>query len=129
MNAKLDYLVPVVLRLGLAAVFVWFGVSQLLDPGAWIGFVPAFIIHSPIKPETVINLNGWFEMAGAVLLVIGWWVRPVALILAIHLAFIAIETGGAIGVRDFGLTIACLALALASPDSWTLDSKLRRPKS
>ena len=121
---KLDHLVPVVLRLGLAMVFVWFGTHQLLDPGSWIAFVPAFTTNPWISPETIILLSGWLEIVGAALLITGFWMRPVALILGLHMLFIAIETGGAIGVRDFGLTVACIALALSTPDCWTLDHKL-----
>jgi uncharacterized membrane protein YphA (DoxX/SURF4 family) len=120
---KLDYLAPLVLRLGLAIVFAWFGLQQLTDPGSWIAFVPAFTTNPLISPETIILLNGWLEVVGAVLLVMGFQTRIVALVLGLHMLFIAIETGGAIGVRDFGLTVACLALALLTPDRWSIDHK------
>lgn len=124
---RLDHLVPVVLRLGMAIVFAWFGSRQLLDPSGWTAFVPEFTSNPWISPETIILLNGWTEVVGAILLVIGLWTRPAALILGLHMLFIAIETGGAIGVRDFGLAVACLALALTTPDRWTLDAKLDSP--
>ncbi|MEK7183068.1 MAG: DoxX family protein [Patescibacteria group bacterium] len=121
---KLDHLVPVVLRLGLAVVFIWFGAHQLIDPSSWTVYIPAFTNNPLISAETIILLNGWVEIVGAALLLAGFWMRPVAFILAIHMLFLAIEMGGAIGVRDFGLAIACLALALSTPDRWTLDHKL-----
>lgn len=121
---KYDHLVPVVLRFGLAAVFIWFGAHQLLDPTDWTAYVPAFTANSLLSPTSIILLNGWLEVCGAVMLILGFWTRPVALVLGLHMLFIAIETGGAIGVRDLGITVACLALSLATPDDWTLDAKL-----
>lgn len=119
-------LVPVILRLGLAVVFAWFGLQQLIDPSTWTAFVPAFTTNPWISAETLILLNGWMEVMGALLLLTGLWLRPAALILGLHMLFIAMETGGAIGMRDFGLTVACLALALTIPDKWTLDVKLMK---
>ena len=120
---KLDYFVPVVLRFGLAVVFAWFGAKQLIDPSTWTAFVPAFTTNPWISAESIILLNGWMEVVGAALLVTGLWTRPVALILGLHMLFIALDTGGAIGMRDFGITTACIALALSTPDGWTLDDK------
>jgi uncharacterized membrane protein YphA (DoxX/SURF4 family) len=119
-----DQLVPVVLRLGLAAVFAWFGAHQLFEPSNWTAYVPAFTTNAFISAESIILLNGWLEVWGALFLVLGFWTRPVALVLGLHMLFIAIDTGGAIGVRDFGLAAACLALALSTPDRFTLDRKL-----
>ena len=121
---KLDCLVPVILRYGMAVVFAWFGAKQLIDPSTWTAFVPAFTTNPWISPETIILLNGWMEVVGAALLLAGFWMRPVALVLGLHMLFISIETGGAIGMRDFGLTVACLAIASSTPDKWTLDKKL-----
>ena len=118
---KPNDLVPVVLRLGLAVVFVWFGSQQLANPAVWSAFVPALTTNPWISPSSLVLLNGWMELFGALLLMLGLWLRPVALILGLHLLLIAIEASGAIGVRDFGLAIACFALALALPDRWTLD--------
>ena len=122
---KFDYLVPLVLRLGMAVVFAWFGLQQLIDPGSWIAFVPTFTTNPLISPESIILLNGWLEVVGAALLVMGFRTRIIALVLGLHMLFIAIETGGAIGVRDFGLTVACLALALITPDRWSLDARFK----
>jgi uncharacterized membrane protein YphA (DoxX/SURF4 family) len=101
----------------------------LIDPQGWTVFVPEFLQDSFIPSVTIILLNGWMEVIGAALLIAGFWMRPVALVLGIHMLLIAIETGGAIGVRDFGLTVACIALALSLPDRWTLDHKLEAQPS
>lgn len=103
-----------VLRLGLAAVFLWFGFSQLFNGIAWVGFVPDWAVaffHLP--PAMIVLGNGLFEAVLGALLGMGLWVRPVALLLAFHMAAIVFELGlTPIGVRDFGLTLATIAVAL-----------------
>jgi len=57
-----------------------------------------------------------------ILLGIGFWTRWVALLLALHLFFIAYEIGyNDIGVRDFCLAIATSSVALYSSDIYTFD--------
>lgn len=103
-----------VLRLGLAALFLWFGFSQLLDGLNWVGWVPAWaveVLHIP--PAMIVLGNGAFEVVMGGLLAFNVFTRWAALALALHLAVITVEIGmNEIGVRDFGLTMATLALAL-----------------
>lgn len=103
-----------VLRYGLAAMFLWFGFSQLLDSVNWVGWVPEWAVNIlGIPPAFIVLANGTFEVIAGALLAAGFFVRPVAVLLALHLAFITVEIGlTAIGVRDFGLTMATVALAL-----------------
>lgn len=103
-----------VLRVGLAAVFLWFGFSQLFDSLNWIGWVPEWAVNLfHIPPAFIVLANGTFEVIAGALLVANFFVRPVAILLALHLVVITVEIGfNAIGVRDFGLTMATLALAL-----------------
>ncbi|MES2135303.1 MAG: DoxX family protein [Patescibacteria group bacterium] len=103
-----------VLRLGLSAVFLWFGFSQLMDGIAWVAWVPEWAVNLLHLPPAMIVLgNGLFEVVFGTLLAIGLWTPYIALILALHLAVITFDIGlTAIGVRDFGLTIATIALAL-----------------
>ena len=102
------------LRLGLASVFLWFGFSQLLDGLAWVGWVPLWavaLLHLP--PAMIVLGNGLIEVVLGTLLAMGLWVYPIASLLALHMAIITFDIGlTAIGVRDFGLTIATAALAL-----------------
>lgn len=126
---NLDRFTPLVLRLGLAVVFAWFGLHQLFDPTSWVVFVPGFAQHLWLSPTTIILLNGWLEVVGAALFIFGFWTRPLAFLLGLHMLFISLDAGGAIGVRDFGITIACLALACATPDRWTLDAIFARSTS
>ncbi len=113
----------VLLRWSWALLFVWFGVQQLIDPGAWISFLPVWTGYFPIPAEMLIQLNGWLELCLAILLLLGNYTRFTATLLALHLAGIAITAGGAIGVRDAALAMVGASLALSKPDEWTLDAK------
>lgn len=102
-----------ILRLGLAAMYLWFGFSQLLDTVNWVGWVPEWAVNIlNIPPALIVLGNGLFEVVLGGMLALGLFVRPVAIILGLHLALITIEIGmTAIGVRDFALTCATFALA------------------
>lgn len=103
-----------ILRLGLAALFLWFGFSQLFDGLNWVGWVPAWAVEVlNIPPAMIVLGNGAFEVVLGGFLAFNVWTRWAALALALHLAVITVEIGmNEIGVRDFGLTMATLALAL-----------------
>ena len=105
-----------VLRFGLAAVFLWFGFSQLFDGINWVAWVPDWavsLLHLP--PAMIVLGNGLFEVVLGTLLALGVRTTPVAYILALHLFIIVVDIGlTAVGVRDFGLMMAVLALGLLS---------------
>ena len=115
-----------ILRLGFALVFVWFASSQLQNPEAWTGFLPAFIDKLPISAVAFVKINALYEIISAALLILGVWVRPVALFLAVHLFGIAFTVGfEATGVRDFGLAIGALALAIGGAGSFSIDNRAK----
>lgn len=103
-----------VLRLGLSAVFLWFGFSQLIDSLNWVGLVPDWATNLlRIPPAMIVMGNGLFEIVLGTLLAMGFFVRIISLVLALHLLPIALDFGlVATGVRDFGLVFASLALSL-----------------
>lgn len=113
------------LRYSLAALFLWFGWQQLADPALWIGFLPEWTAYFPVPGEMIVRLNGWLEIVGAFFLIIGIFTKLAAWILGLHLLAIALATGGALGVRDGVLALACFSLALASPDHLTLEKRLK----
>ena len=114
----------VLLRWSWALLFVWFGTQQLMHPAQWTAFLPLWTGYFPIPGEMLIQLNGWMEIVLAGCLLAGFYTRFASGILAIHLAGIAISVGGATGVRDLALAAAGVAIALDTPDAWTLDKKL-----
>ena len=106
-----------------ALVFLWFGVQQLTDPGTWVYYLPEFMNSLPIAPETIVILNGGFEVLCSLLLFLGLFVRIVSFVLGIHLMGIAWVMGfNATAVRDYGLGLAAIALSLAGNDQWCLGN-------
>lgn len=115
---------PVLLRVTMSLVFLWFGTQQLMNAEAWTGFLPPWTGMSGLGDVTFIQLNGWLEVVLGVMLGIGLQTRFVATVLGLHLFGIAASVGGATGVRDAGLALATLSIALAGADTVTLDAKL-----
>jgi len=121
MHSMRDYAIPV-LRGGLVVLFLWFGLSQVIDPSGWVAWVPEWpTALTGLSAETIVLLNGLFEMILGVMLLLGIWTRYVALLLALHLFLVAFEVGyNDIGVRDFSLAVATLALALWGDDRFSV---------
>jgi uncharacterized membrane protein YphA (DoxX/SURF4 family) len=118
-----------VLRVSLVFLYGWFGITQLVDPSPWVSYLPEWTGYMPIPGEMLVQLNGWFETVCAILLLIGLYGRYASLLLGLHLFGIAVSVGGAIGVRDGVLAAATIALALGTPDHFTLDAYMRREKA
>ncbi len=117
-----------ILRVGLALVFFWFGVQQLIDPSAWTGFVPSFA-SSIIPAGILVALNGLMELSLGALLLFGVYTRFAAVILGLHMLGIAASIGWSpIGIRDFGLAISTIAIAFLEPDAFSLDTYFEKKK-
>ncbi len=116
---------PVVLRLGLAALYLWFGFSEVLNPEMWVSWVPTWASSiTGLSAHSIVYINGGFEIALGAFLAIGIAVRWVALVLAVHMAVIVYEIGfDAIGVRDAALAAATIALSLGGSDWLTLEKQ------
>lgn len=101
------------LRIGLAGVFLWFGFSQLFDSLKWVSIVPDWAVNlMHLPPAMIVMANGLFEVVLGSLLAMGFFVRIVSALLALHLLVISIDFGlVATGIRDFGLVIATFALS------------------
>jgi len=115
----------VLLRGGLVALFLWFGLSQIAAPAEWIAWVPTWT--AAFAPaQTLVMLNGAFEVILGLALAAGFLTRWVALLLALHLFLIAFEVGyNDIGVRDFALGVATLSLFFFEPDQFTIDKRMK----
>jgi uncharacterized membrane protein YphA (DoxX/SURF4 family) len=120
---------PVIVRIGMSLVFLWFGYQQLTNTDMWERVVPDFVAGI-IDPHTVVLINGVFEIIAGLCLITGFWVRVVAALLTIHLFFIALSFGlSATGIRDFGLTLATLSIVFAGADMWSVDYRLFKRSS
>ncbi len=112
-----------ILRIGLGIVFLWFGVTSILQPEIWSSLVPSLI---PISGNTVIIIMAIFQVLMAILLIIGLFTRLASLLLAISMIPIIMSLGyNDIAVRDLGIFTALLSLSLSENKKLSLDSKFR----
>lgn len=113
----------VLLRWSWGLLFIWFGSQQLFHPAEWVTFLPVWTGYLPIPGEMLIQLNGWFEVCAATLILVGYFTRFCSVLLATHLLGIALTVGGAIGVRDAVLAVVGFSLALGEKDAFMLETK------
>ncbi len=100
----------IILRIGLAAVFAFFCVTQLLDPQPYTGYLP-LSLQRMANPTFFIYANAVLD--GLLAIAIGFSIltRVAPLIGFVHLLSIAVSMGlNDVAVRDFGLALACLSL-------------------
>jgi uncharacterized membrane protein YphA (DoxX/SURF4 family) len=121
---KLKKYSPVLLRIAIAIVFLWFGFSQLKNPSSWTSMLPNFMSSSG---NIFIYINGIFEVMFAILLILGLYTRFVSFLLGLHLLDITYMVGyGPIGIRDFVLALATFSIFLTGPDEFCLDTIIRK---
>jgi uncharacterized membrane protein YphA (DoxX/SURF4 family) len=104
-----------ILRLGLAIVFLYFGIFQILDQSKWIYFVPDRFFNfyiSEILKSKIVFLNGIFDTVIALSLISGLFIKIFSFLGFIHLISITIFSLGfePSGIRDLGLAFAMLSL-------------------
>jgi len=118
------------LRIAMSLVFLYFGFQQVYSPDNSTGFVPELLTSTIITANNIVILNGIVELSLGLFLIIGLYTRFASLILALHLFGISFSLGFTpLGVRDFGLSFATLAVFLNGPDQYTLDAKFAKKKS
>lgn len=106
------------LRIGLAAVYVWFGIDKFIQPEYWIGtWMPSWGQHAAqaigMSATNVIILCGIFEVLVATSLVTGFFMRVFASIaIALLVAALIVHGLDEVLVRDIGLIAGLLALAI-----------------
>ena len=113
-------------RYGVGLVFFLFGISQLINPILWISWVPQFI---PFDPKVVVIANGIFDLFIGGFLILGLFLRVFSFIGIIHLIGITASVGyNDIGIRDFGILLALIAVFLHGPDQYCIDSLWNKRK-
>lgn len=123
----LEPLALLAMRLVLALIFVYHGYPKLVHPTE--AMREFFVSHG--FPGYFLSLAGIIESFGAVLLFVGLFTRPAALLLAIEMG-VAIwkvhSTHGIMAVRDYefplALAAACFALATIGAGLFSLDHLL-----
>jgi uncharacterized membrane protein YphA (DoxX/SURF4 family) len=119
-NAFLDRhnFAPLLLRMGLATVFIYAAVSSYLDPREWVGYLPSFIVEN-FNAEALLKLFSVYELLLAAWLLSGVYARYAGLLCALTLAGITVSNVSlfAISFRDIGLMFAALALMFTKEQS------------
>src|SRR3989344_4117998 len=117
MEDKAKKYAPTVVRIGIAIVFLWFGLSQFINPSEWTGWLPGYTRALPASATTLVVLNGLLETIFGALLLVGFYTRLAAVLLSLHMAHIITVVGyGEIGVRDFGIFVGVLSAAFFGAD-------------
>lgn len=128
LSTRLSSLAPLVVRLALGLVLLWFSVNQLMNPGPWANIVPDYATTiTGMSAVNVVLANGVFELLLAIVLLLGIFPRWAGLIASLHLLQIALMLGyNAIGVRDFGLAVSAFAIFLYGSDGYSIERLLKR---
>jgi uncharacterized membrane protein YphA (DoxX/SURF4 family) len=108
---------PSIARYGVGVVFFIFGISQLLSPENWLGYLPSFTYNLGITPGNLIFMNGIFDLVLGLFLLLGLFVRIFALLGSLHLIGIIVSLGYSdVAVRDLGLLIVLISIFLNEQD-------------
>ena len=118
---------PIVLRIGMSIVILWFSTQQFLHADVWTAYVPdSAVAFAHVSATTLVYFNAVFELIFGLALLFGYKTRIIALLLALHLFDIMYVVGyGEIGVRDFGLAIATLVVSMNGSDPLCISYKKR----
>lgn len=107
---------PMVSRLALGLVLLWFGLHELLQPSLWTGYVPIITGTSQLALGLVLG-HGWVLLMLGMALMLGIAPRLAAALSALLLLEIVVSLSVTAGVSDlvardlgvFGLAVAVLA--------------------
>lgn len=116
---------PAVLRIGMAAVILWFSMAQFSNANQWTIYVPdSVVLMTGLSVVALVYLNAIFELIFGIFILFGWQTRISAFFLALHLFDIMYVVGyGEIGVRDFGLAVATFVVFMNGSDVLCLKQK------
>ncbi len=105
-----------IIALGLAAVFLWFGIDKFMTPAAWLGWMPAWMNGLFGMP-----IESWLKIVGASEILFGIMIlipvrnvrRAGAVLIALQLlAILPIAGFNDIGLRDFAMMMSAIGLAV-----------------
>ena len=113
-------------RVGISAVFLWFGIDKFVHTINWIGWVPEWMqALIPMSMTNFMYLQGIIEAVIGLLLLIGYKVRFAGLLAVLTLAGVEIAMVGTgqteMMLRDAGLLAASLSLFLTGSDCLSID--------
>ena len=101
------------LQVGLAAVFIYAGISSLMSPAEWAGYLPGFLT-SHYSGLTLVKAFAFYELVLAGWLLSGRYLKPVALLCALTLGSILVVNPHQLIItfRDIGLVFMALSLMM-----------------
>lgn len=93
---------PVLMRVALGIVFVWFGALKIANVTPVAGLVADTLAFVPIPPALLLPALGAFEIVAGTMLAAGWMLRPVLAVLVGHLAgtFLVLVTLPGVAFQD-----------------------------
>jgi uncharacterized membrane protein YphA (DoxX/SURF4 family) len=106
------------IRIGLALVFIWFGIDKFIQPQYWVdAWMPSWAQHGALSigmsTGNVVFLIGLFEVLVAISLATGFFMRMFAGIAIAFLLMVIVTHGfSEVLVRDIGLVGGLLAIIL-----------------
>ncbi len=114
---------PVVLRIGIALLLLWFGFTNIFTPDRLVGYLSSSTANLlPIPPLQFMVYNGIFEVILGLALLLGFFTRIAAFITFLHIAGIGISLGyNDVAIRDIILAIAAFSVFLHGPDKYCLQ--------
>lgn len=106
------------LNLGLAFTLLYAGISALVTPSDWVGFVPAWVTSFGLSRELALHAHSAAEILLGAGLLFNYRVKIVAGLAALDMLAILLAGGFSASVflitfRDVGLFLAALYLAVA----------------
>lgn len=116
---------PIVLRIGISLLMLWFGLTNVLSPNTLVGYLsPSFTDLIPFSPLTFMVVNGAVEIIFGLTLLLGFLTRTSALLTALHILGIAINLGyNDIAIRDYALAIVSFVVFLNGADKFCIYKK------
>ena len=116
---------PSVLRISMAMIVLWFSIEQFMNTESWTAYIPDSAVSAThLSAKTLVYFNATFELILGVMLAIGFQARIVAFFISLHLFHIMFVVGyNETGVRDFGLAMATLVVAMNGSDVLCMKKK------
>ena len=126
LGEKLEYYSSSILRIGLAIVYLWFGISQIMSPLLFTQYIPDFISALIENSELIVFITGILVSLLGLLLLLGLVTRIIAWILVIHTIIVLTGIGyNSMGVQSFGILIGTITIAMTRNDSLRLDNRIK----
>jgi len=112
-----------VIRIGIAFVFLWFGISKVLNPSEWVVWLPQWTEQFPLSSTTKLVVEGLLELVLGVMLLLGLFTRLAASVTAALLLVIILVIGyNDTAIRDVGILFMAIALIINKDNPLSLDN-------